>query len=278
MKQGKKYGPSYRGDVPGCWVGQMFDKRVDMMAVRMHQQSQAGIDGKPETGCYSIVLNAGYEDDVDNGEEVTYTGCGGIDPKGGQIKDQEFTGKNASLVVSCQQKWPVRVIRGHNCPSQYAPLQGYRYDGLYEVLDWWAEEVNGFKMCKYRLKRLPGQPPLPIVRPDRKNFIKPRRQNKIIATRPPCDLGFTDEPLEIAIERSEKGYCVVCGKQIEGGCDAEHIESHFLELWNAFGDTEKEKLAVRSFINSERINIVQESLAAAEPVVPQKPSSVFVWP
>lgn len=68
----------------------------------MHQQSMAGIDGREDCGCYSIVLSAGYviiphffpnclffsiylliyryEDDEDNGEEIVYTGCGGQNP------------------------------------------------------------------------------------------------------------------------------------------------------------------------------------------------------
>ena len=29
---------------------------------------------------------------------------------------------------------PVRVIRSWKCPSQFAPTQGYRYDGLYKVV------------------------------------------------------------------------------------------------------------------------------------------------
>lgn len=41
--------------------------------------------------------------------------------------DQEFKGRNASLVVSCTNKYPVRVIRGHSSPSPYAPVNGYRY-------------------------------------------------------------------------------------------------------------------------------------------------------
>jgi hypothetical protein len=36
---------------------------------------------------------------------------------------------------------PVRVIRSHKAVSDYAPLEGYRYDGLYTV-----EAVMIFRM------------------------------------------------------------------------------------------------------------------------------------
>ncbi len=45
---------------------------------------------------------------------------------------------NASLQIdgnqiSAETKRPVRVIRGPNKHSKYAPAAGYRYDGLYVV-------------------------------------------------------------------------------------------------------------------------------------------------
>jgi hypothetical protein len=36
----------------------------------------AGIHGRATIGCYSIVLNGGYEDDLDNGSTFLYTGSG----------------------------------------------------------------------------------------------------------------------------------------------------------------------------------------------------------
>ncbi|KAI0661898.1 hypothetical protein C8Q70DRAFT_961143 [Cubamyces menziesii] len=38
-----------------------------------------------------------------------------------------------SLKVSAYTKKPVRVIRGYKSSSDFAPAQGYRYDGLYVV-------------------------------------------------------------------------------------------------------------------------------------------------
>lgn len=65
----------------------------------VHRQSVAGIHGREVDGAYSIVLSGGYEDDVDNGDEFYYTGCGGRDLSGNkrisvQSFDQSLTSMN----------------------------------------------------------------------------------------------------------------------------------------------------------------------------------------
>ena len=53
---------------------------------------------------------------------------------GPQICDQSRDNpQNASLFRSASNKKPVRVIRGSTLDSDYAPSEGYRYDGLYVV-------------------------------------------------------------------------------------------------------------------------------------------------
>ena len=42
----------------------------------------SGIHASEKEGCMSLVLSGGYEDDVDNGDEFTYTGSGGRELKG----------------------------------------------------------------------------------------------------------------------------------------------------------------------------------------------------
>ena len=94
----------------------------------------------------------------------TYTGTGGYgDDKryGGnnsswgssiQVQDQSFDHKDnealyvrssrpanvarsTALQISCELGKLVRVIRGHHLGSKYAPQAGYRYDGLYKVIN-----------------------------------------------------------------------------------------------------------------------------------------------
>jgi len=119
-------------------------------------------------GAYSIVLSGNYEDDTDNGEIIIYTGTGGREEGGSwtghteQIADQTFDHRdNKALKMSAVYKRPVRVIRGSQGASNFAPFQGYRYDGLYIVEKAeMAQGVSGWQVCQFTLRRLPDQPPL----------------------------------------------------------------------------------------------------------------------
>ena len=120
------------GDVQGVSEGELFKNRVEVKKAGIHSQNQAGISGRAQEGADAIVLNEGYEDDEDNGDEIIYTGQGRRDLKSGsQIADQELERGNQALVTSELRGLPVRVIRGPKLKSPYAPKSGYRYDGLY---------------------------------------------------------------------------------------------------------------------------------------------------
>lgn len=48
---------------------------------------------------------------------------------------------------------PVRVVRKYG-KSKYAPVDGYRYDGIYKVVKYYPETgKSGFKVWKYSLRR-----------------------------------------------------------------------------------------------------------------------------
>ncbi|GLJ11792.1 hypothetical protein SUGI_0177150 [Cryptomeria japonica] len=156
------------GHVPGIPVGYEFQSRVMLNMLGMHRPPQAGIDflGEEETELgvtlvTSILLAGGYEDNIDNGEVIIYTGHGGNDYEKSkkQIKDQELTKGNKALVNSYRQMKPVRVIR--KCMSSDRECHSFRYDGLYMVENWWTDKGrSGFWVYKFRLKRQQGQPPL----------------------------------------------------------------------------------------------------------------------
>ncbi|KAJ6571745.1 PUA-like domain-containing protein [Mycena capillaripes] len=165
--------PKIHGDVPGLPVGLMFADRGDVFNSGLHGQLLAGISGtQADGGAFSIVLNDGYEDDEDKGETITYTGEGkgkpGQEPNAGKTQqaDQDMNWRgNAALKQNVESGLPVRVIRGCKGNIKYAPLQGYRYDGLYNVERAYTEIGKaGFKMCKFELKRceVPQQDPLPL--------------------------------------------------------------------------------------------------------------------
>lgn len=163
------------GALQGVDVGHQFYSRAEMVVVGLHSHWLNGIDymGQSykklkEYECYefpiatSIVLSGIYEDDLDNSEDVVYTGQGGNDLLGNkhQISDQVMLRGNLALKNSMSQSKPVRVIRGHACAHSYTG-KVYTYDGLYKVVQYWAEKgVSGFTVFKYRLRRMEGQPVL----------------------------------------------------------------------------------------------------------------------
>ncbi|KAF4375847.1 hypothetical protein G4B88_026426 [Cannabis sativa] len=77
----------------------------------------------------AIVLSGQYEDDVDESEDVVYTGEGGNDLLGKkrQIKDQELKHGNLALKNNMEQSIPARVVRGHKFQASYSN-KVYTYD------------------------------------------------------------------------------------------------------------------------------------------------------
>ena len=76
-----------------------FNPSVQVSESGVHRPHVAGIHGREDEGAYSIVLSGGYDDDVDNGEEFTYSGSGGRDLSGNkrtakQSMDQKLTAMN----------------------------------------------------------------------------------------------------------------------------------------------------------------------------------------
>src|SRR4051812_27226704 len=126
----------------------------------------SGISGTRAEGADSIVVNGGYEDDEDFGDEIIYTGAGGNDPTTGrQIADQtpDQPG-NAGLITSQNHGLPVRVVRGARGDKIYSPATGYRYDGLYRVAEHWSKiGKSRFRIWQFRLIRLSDQDAAPFT-------------------------------------------------------------------------------------------------------------------
>lgn len=142
------------GEIHTIKEGQWFSDRKSMMEASFHRNWGRGIDGNGKEGTSAIVLSGGYEDDLDEGHEIVYTGAGGNDPNTGkQVADQSWENPgNAGLLVSMDSGFPVRVIRGSNHKSEYSPKEGYLYGGIYSVVDAWEEiGKSGFKICRFKL-------------------------------------------------------------------------------------------------------------------------------
>lgn len=141
------------GEIPGYPEGAIFSSRAEAQRAGVHRPGQAGICGTGAFGAESIVVSGGYVDDKDLGDLIIYTGHGGQDKRNRQIADQTFDDSgNAALLTSSLTGKPVRVIRGAHKDSSYAPASGFRYDGLYRVVDAWQQTgQHGYRVCRYKL-------------------------------------------------------------------------------------------------------------------------------
>ncbi|XP_028660809.1 E3 ubiquitin-protein ligase UHRF2-like [Erpetoichthys calabaricus] len=172
---------NHYGPIPGVPVGTTWKFRVQVSEAGVHRPHVGGIHGRSNDGSYSLVLAGGFEDEVDRGDEFTYTGSGGRDLSGNKrigehSFDQTLTHMNRALALNCDaplndkngaesKNWragkPVRVVRSSKGRriSKYAPEEGNRYDGIYKVVKYWPEIGKcGFLVWRYLLRRDDSEP------------------------------------------------------------------------------------------------------------------------
>src|ERR671913_2538678 len=144
------------GEVPEVPEGTLFEDRTELSKAGVHRPRQAGICGGKGEGAESIVLSGGYEDDIDTGDVIVYTGHGGNIPRTAtQHEDQELDRQNMALVISCENRLSVRVVRGSKHKSAWSPEAGYVYSGLYRVVRWWEQRgKSGFKVFRFELRKI----------------------------------------------------------------------------------------------------------------------------
>lgn len=199
----------------------VYENRIALSLAGVHTPRMAGISGSETEGADSIVISGGYEDDLDLGDEIIYTGQGGNDPAtGAQIADQALRRGNLSLALSMQEGLPVRVIRGANHRSPFSPPIGYRYDGLYRVEDCWHETgKSGYLIWRFRLRKIGSDRSSLIVREERESYDAgpaPRRRVQIARI-------IRNTETARAVKRMHDYRCQVCGLRLEtpGGPYAE---------------------------------------------------------
>lgn len=153
------------GPIEGVPVGSHFPSRLEVQRAGLHRYNQAGISGLAELGAEAIVVSGGYNDDVDRGDVIIYTGEGGREKDSKKhTKPQEFTKGNAALVRSEELRIPVRVIRGHKGDGPDVPRTGYRYDGLYMVeSSWTATGRDGFLVWQFRMVKCSESTPVDVL-------------------------------------------------------------------------------------------------------------------
>jgi putative restriction endonuclease len=127
------------GDIDGYPLGSTFANRADLAEARVHRPTQGGICG----GRGRCRIDRGVRRvrrDEDYGDEIVYTGQGGNDPgTKRQVADQVLALGNAGLARSQLDARPVRVIRGAGGDPIWSPPTGFRYDGLFRVVDHWHD-------------------------------------------------------------------------------------------------------------------------------------------
>jgi len=152
-------------------VGQCWPLQICTVRDGAHGDMEAGISGNSRTGALSVIISGGanskdptkgYED-VDNLNEVLYCGTRGErapkDPSNPEPLPGIPSDRTKLLLKAKELGTGIRLLRSSKAKSQYAPLEGIRYDGLYAVQD---HEVLDFEhaMYRFRLVRLPGQYPV----------------------------------------------------------------------------------------------------------------------
>lgn len=143
------------GEITGVSVGATFANRKALNAACVHKPLVGGISGSGKECADSVVVSGGYEDDKDFGDEIIYTGHGGRDLNGKHVKDQDFLVGNLALARNEIEGVPVRLIRGADRKNSFAPVIGYRYDGLFRVEDHWHEVGKaGFLVWRFRLLKV----------------------------------------------------------------------------------------------------------------------------
>jgi putative restriction endonuclease len=152
-------------------------------------------------------VSGGYVDDEDYGDMLLYTGQGGRDPNTGvQVADQELARGNIGLARSQLDGRPVRVVRLGGWEGD--PQTGYRYDGLFRVVDHWHQAgLHGYRIWRFRLVALETSTEGQLLDPDLPSTA-PRAQTTIQRL-------VRNTRLSAQVKQMYDYTCQVCGLRLE---------------------------------------------------------------
>lgn len=138
-----RYGP-----VPGFPSGTWWGIRMDCSRDLVHEPFNESIHAGPFGAVSICTSHLNPHNDEDLGEILTFTG-------------HECSANNHSkdsLIVSYKNRVPIRLVRSYCLSNSYAPKTGYRYDGLYTVVDHWIGVTSDTtKHNKFVLVRVADQ-------------------------------------------------------------------------------------------------------------------------
>ncbi|XP_071654019.1 uncharacterized protein [Temnothorax longispinosus] len=139
------YGPIL-GFPSGSWWGILMDCSRD----RMHEPFDADIHEGPFGVVSVCTSHSNVKEDVDLGDYLTLTG---------QVY-REHQPSADPFIRNYENQIPLRLIRSYNLQDDIAPNTGYRYDGLYVVIDCWIGAASDrTRYNKFALMRLGDQEP-----------------------------------------------------------------------------------------------------------------------
>lgn len=147
-------GSNFFGTPVGIREEQCFSTRVAVKEAELHRFAVHGVDENGNEGASAVLISGAYKADEDWGDYIIYTGHGGNAPRTKkQVEDQSWDSPgNKALVLSEQKELPVRVIRSFKHKSVFSPTSGYKYGGLYRVVEHWEEQSkSGFVVCRFKL-------------------------------------------------------------------------------------------------------------------------------
>ncbi|QNH63117.1 YDG/SRA domain-containing protein [Hymenobacter sediminicola] len=211
--------PIRLGEVPQVLPGYEFLNRSEVKAAGLHRDLYKGISSLKGFPAEAIVLSGGYEDDVDLGCSILYTGEGG-NQDGRQVADQQLTGGNLALSLSFAQQTPVRVIR----KVQEGRLSFYQYAGLYYVTQFSQEMgMSGHRIWRFRLEQMPQTATVvpPQAQEPEAEYAAARRRPALVQQI------VRDTAVMRAVKQLYDFRCQVCGTRlpVPGGAysEAAHI-------------------------------------------------------
>lgn len=162
--------------------GQGWPLRICMVRDGAHRYQQAGICGRADGGAQAVVMGKPeFEEyaDVDLGDEIWYVGTPAKENGEEEVELEEVqntdntpngvTNASKLLFKSIQTENDVRVFRSSKLPkvNKLKPLEGFRYDGVYKVVDYEVLEEER-ALYRFHMVRVPGQGPIrgPLVDDD----------------------------------------------------------------------------------------------------------------
>jgi hypothetical protein len=141
----------------GIEAGTWWPKQICLVRDGAHGCIQGGIYGNVEDGTFSIIVSGTYSNlDKDMGNILYYSAPKPQEDLG--AAKQKNSDRSKILRTSLLTQNSVRVIRGANKHSNYAPKVGLRYDGLYKVAsEETGKTVNGVTLALFKLVRKANQ-------------------------------------------------------------------------------------------------------------------------